>query len=181
LVPIACEPLNAPKCLVFGKPDAVHEKSLCTLDELAVLEGLLGPSYLCLEPEELVVASRGQPNRGLELTLVDRLGEVCADAYLDGAVDEIRALDSGDDNDRPTEPELGKRARRRQAVDPRHVDVEEVEVWLGLLCERQSGEAVVYWPYRFVSEAPEPLGQPERDDRIVFSDENAQARRSGET
>src|SRR6185436_17000675 len=101
---------------------------LRALDDFSLFERLLRLRHLGLQRLELRVASRLERNSGLELPRVDGLRQVRAGPSRDRSLDQPAIVDAGDHDDRAAEAARGELCRGGEAVELRHLDVEEIEM-----------------------------------------------------
>src|SRR5207244_11370795 len=109
-----------------------------------------------------------------EVAGVARLGERSADAAGDGAFDEVGIVDASDDHDRPPEALTGQLHGRAQAVETRHLDVEEVEVGAARSGLGDGLLTVADWADWVVPKRAQTLRETHGDDRAVFGDQDLQ-------
>src|SRR4029077_11044808 len=93
-VAFARSELQAAARVLLGEVEACHQQALRALDELSVFECLLRSIDFCLERLKLGVPCGGEPDGSIELTRVDGLRQIRADAARDRALDQARVVDT---------------------------------------------------------------------------------------
>ena len=118
------------------------------------------------------MAGARRADRGEQIGLPERLHEVAEDTRLDGARDELVLPIGGQHHDR-NRALLENPARRLDAVEPRHLDIEHGHVRLGLACELDRLEAVARLGAHLEAGLLEQLAKVEPDQCLVFGDQHA--------
>ncbi len=122
---------------------------------------------------ELRRPRRGQTQRRVELTIVDRLGEVREHARRDRALEHLRRVQPGQHDHRPPRAVDGQVSCQLDPVAVGEVDVEQVEVGPVAARQRPRLDNRRDRTDDLVPQRAEPTREPEGDDRVVLSDEDA--------
>jgi hypothetical protein len=172
-VAIACGALHPRERRRFVDAQRADQDALCLVDDLAVFEHASGTGDLRLERLELRVSGGREADGGIELPGVDRLGQERLHPGGDRAVHQAGRIEPGEHHDRAPRPGGGQLSSELQAVGILEVDVEQQQLRVVIPSGRADIGPAGKWPDHHVTELLEPPGDTQRDDRIVFSDQDA--------
>ena len=149
----------------------VHQHALGPVDHLAGLEPTGGVGHLALERDRLAVASEGELDGRHQLGALERLHEVGLSAGVTRLLDEVALAERREDEHRGRAP-IVDAAGGLDAVESGHLDVEDRDVGLEPLDERDGLVAPRGLADDLVPLLLQRLEQVEADDALVFGDDD---------
>ena len=164
--------LEEPPRVRLGEAVVVHEPAFGAVDELAGVEALLELVDVSVEQCHLREAAERDLDRRDQVTLLERLDEVCESSGVAGLLDQLPLRERGEDQHRG-HPLAGHVTGGREAVEPGHLDVEDHEVGLLLADELDRLVTAPGLAHDVVTLLDEQLLEIEPDDRFVLRDDDA--------
>ena len=152
--------------------ELVHQLALGPVDHLAGLELLLEAGGLVVQGPDLLEPAQGHLDRRHQLAALERLDQVGEGTRVAGLLDEV-ALAEGGEDEHGGAALARDLAGRGQAVEARHLDVEDGEVGLELTHELDRLVASARLADDLVALLLEGLLQVEADDGLVLGDDDA--------